>query len=188
LLLRAIRAGDSTAARPLYGELRPSIERGLRRVLKKKPDDFEDLVQVTFERVVGSVVNDRFRGDSQLSTWAYAIAIHVATDFMRKSFQERGLLEPVDVHVLDQRPHHQHTERQLEARSEMRRVQAVLQRMNRLNASMLVLHDVCRHTVPEVARMLNLSESAAASRLRRARVEFARRSNKNIQPGSSPNV
>jgi DNA-directed RNA polymerase specialized sigma24 family protein len=71
---------------------------------------------------------------------------------------------------------------QLEARSEVRRIEGVLRRMNRVNASLLVLHDVCRHTVPELASMLGLSESAAASRLRRARLEFARRSKKSIVP------
>src|SRR5690606_16841928 len=50
-LVAAILAGNSRAAGTLYEELRPSIDGALRRVLHGRRTDFEDLVQITFERV-----------------------------------------------------------------------------------------------------------------------------------------
>jgi DNA-directed RNA polymerase specialized sigma24 family protein len=38
-----------------------------------------------------------------------------------------------------------------------------------------VLHDVLGHSVPQVAELLGIKQSAAQSRLRRARQEFIRR-------------
>jgi len=185
VLVLALRAGDSGAANPLYAELRPSIDRGLMRVLRRRSDDFEDLVQQAFERVVRSVTEHRFRGESRLTTWAYVIAVHVATDWLRKLSLERLWLEPVDQAELDERSLARSVEQQLEARSEVRRVAGILRRMNSTNARALVLHDVCHHTVPEVARILHLSESATASRLRRARMELARRRDKRVATGDS---
>jgi DNA-directed RNA polymerase specialized sigma24 family protein len=52
--------------------------------------------------------------------------------------------------------------------------------MKRLNATILVLHDVYDHSVPEVASLLGLNVSAAQSRLRRARQELARRGTKQV--------
>jgi RNA polymerase sigma factor (sigma-70 family) len=66
-------------------------------------------------------------------------------------------------------------ERQIEARSEVRRVHGILERMNPRGAVLLVMHDVLGHSVPEVAEMLGIQLSTAQSRLRRAREEFLRR-------------
>lgn len=180
-LVDAIRDGDSDGAAPLYDTLRPSIELSLRRALKDKPTDFEDLVQITFERVIRTIANDKFKGNSQLTTWAYSIASHVAVDWLRSTVDQK-LRDAVDVHSLDELLSHRIPERQLEARSDMRRIQGILRRMKRLNAATLVLHDVYHYTMPEVARMLNMSVTAAESRLRRARQELLRRSTKRIPP------
>lgn len=178
-LVDAVREGNSRAAAPLYHALRPSIELSLRRALKDKPTDFEDLVQVTFERVIRSIATDKFKGHSQLTTWAYSIASHVAVDWLR-STSDQKLREATDVSSLEEVLFHRLPEKQVEARSEMRRIQGILRRMKRLNAAALVLHDVYHYTMPEVARMLDMSVTAAESRLRRARMELTRRNDKSI--------
>lgn len=177
-LVDAIQAGDRTAAAPLYDNLRPSIEQALVRILRDKPPEFEDLMQITFERVIRSISEGKFKGLSQLKTWAYSIAIHVAMDWRRSLAQEQKLLDAVD--SLDRQPYDLLPERQIEARSEVRRVGDVLRRMKRLNATILVLHDVYDHSVPEVADLLGINVSAAQSRLRRARQELVRRGTKRV--------
>lgn len=180
-LVNAILAGDRTAAAPLYDNLRPSIEQALVRILQDKPPEFEDLMQITYERVIRSISEGKFKGLSQLKTWAYSIAIHVAMDWRRSLAQEQKLLDAVD--SLDQQLYDLLPERQIEARSEVRRVRDVLSRMKRINATILVLHDVYDHSVPEVADLLGINVSAAQSRLRRAREELVRRRTKGV---SSP--
>jgi RNA polymerase sigma-70 factor (ECF subfamily) len=177
-LVAAIQAGDPSAAAPLYDSLRSSIEQALVRVLQDKPAEFEDLMQITYERVIRGITDGKFKGLSQLRTWAYSIALHVAMDWLRSIAQEKKLLDAVDsldIPTCDMLP-----ERQLEARSEVRRLRGVLCRMKRLNATILVLHDVYDHSVPEVADLLGLNVSAAQSRLRRARQELVRRRTKQV--------
>ena len=74
----------------------------------------------------------------------------------------------------------------LEARAEVRRLQAVLGRMKLGHATALVLHDVYDYSMPEVARLLGISLSAAESRLRRARVELVRRGNNKVSGAFAP--
>jgi RNA polymerase sigma-70 factor (ECF subfamily) len=184
-LVEAVRAGDSHAAAPLFHRLRPAIERTLKILVRDRPADVDDLVQVTLERVVRGITDRKFEGRSQLTTWARAIAVHVAMDWLRSRHAEQKLYEA----LFFADPHRQSqihdVERQLEARAEVRRLQAVLARMKCVNATALVLHDVYRHSVPEVARLLGISVSAAESRVRRARLELVRRGNKLVPTARS---
>lgn len=184
-LVRAIRTGNTAAAAPLYDSLRPSIEQALHRVLRNRPPEFEDLMQITYERVIRTIAEGNFEGRSQLKTWASAIAAHVAVDWLRRRTQEQRLFEAMDSasvvpHVYDVLP-----ERQLEARSEVRKIHGILGRMKPRRATILILHDVLGHSVPQVAELLGIRISAAQSRLRRARQEFARRCTTAARPGSA---
>ncbi len=183
-LILAIQAGDSAAAAPLYDSLRPSIEQALGRVLRDRPPDFEDLMQITFERVIRSIADGNFEGRSQLKTWASAIAAHVAVDWLRRRTQEQRLFETADSAVTVLGISDVLTERQLEARSEVRKIRGILGRMKPRRATILVLHDVLGHSVPQVAELLGIKVSAAQSRLRRARQEFVRRYGATTHPAA----
>src|SRR5688572_28927593 len=61
-LLAAIRRGDGSSAQLLYDRLQPIIEHTIRRVLRQRTDLNDDLVQITFERIVRAIVEDRFAG------------------------------------------------------------------------------------------------------------------------------
>lgn len=179
-LVLAIQRGDISAAAPLYARLRPSIEQALRRVLKERPAEFEDLMQITYERVIRTIAEGNFEGRSQLKTWASAIAAHVAVDWLRRRTQEQRLFEAMDSALLDPGGYNVVPERQLEARSEVRKIRGILGRMKPRRANILVLHDVLGHSVPQVAGLLGIKVSAAQSRLRRARKEFVRRCTTNV--------
>lgn len=173
-LVHAIRLGDPVAAAPMYALLRADIERTLYRVLRHRPSEFEDLQQVTYERVIRTIAAGSFEGRSQLKTWASAIAANVATDYLRRRNYELRLFELGDT---SPEPSQSTTsiERQLEARSEVRKVQGVLRRMKPRYSALLVLHDLLGHSVPQVADLLGMNPAAARSTLRRARQDFARR-------------
>ncbi len=174
-LVRAILDGHGSSAGELYDGLRPSIEHALRRVLHGRYADFEDLVQTTFERVIRTLIEGRFEGRSRLSTWAGAIAAHVAMDSLRRRTRERRLFTEPDTVESEPRATTWVPERQLEARSEVRRLQGILSRMKPELANALVLHDVLGYSVPQLARLDGIKMTAAQSRLSRARKEFARR-------------
>jgi len=185
-LVQAIRQGDSAAAAPLYALLRPGIERSLYRVLRHRPAEFEDLLQVTYERVIRTVAAGNFEGKSQLKTWASAIAANVATDYLRRRHCEKQIFEGLGAASTDPpRPTISagaELERQLEARSEVRMVQGILRRMKPSYAALLVLHDLLGHSIPQVAELLAMHPAAARSTLRRARQEFVRRHTPTSRP------
>ena len=174
-LVDAIRRGDAAAATPLYHRLNRGIEQTISRVLRERPAEFEDLVQVTYERVIRMLAAGKFEGRSQLTTWASAIAAHVAVDWLRRRRYEQNLFQSSDTLAAELQVMTALPERQLEARSEVRMIHGILARMNQRGAAMLLMHDVLGYSVPEVADMLGIQLSAAQSRLRRAREEFVRR-------------
>jgi RNA polymerase sigma-70 factor (ECF subfamily) len=175
-LVDAIVRGDARAAGVLYDRLRPVVDHALRRVLHNRPDDFDDLMQSTFERIVRSLAQDRFDGRSQLTTWAAAIAGHVAMDALRHRYRERRWITATDVEAVEHPPSNAYTsEKRLEARSEIRRLHRILVRMKPNLADTLILHDVLGHEVAEIASIAGAGISATQSRLLRARKELLRR-------------
>lgn len=163
-------------ARYLYQRLRPSIEYALLRILRRRHSDIEDLVQVTFERVVRSLTANRFSGQSALSTWAAAIAGYVAIDYLRRSQVESRLFSDAPAVDTDMATSAvDFAERRIEARSEMQHLHTVLIKMKPKLAETLVLHDVFGHSAEEVAALCGVSVVAIRSRLFRARRDFVRR-------------
>lgn len=176
-LLAAIRRGDGTAAQLLYDRLQPAIEHTIRRVLRQRSEQNDDLIQICFERILRAIVEDKFGGLSTLTTWASAIAGHVAVDALRRSMRERRLFSSataaeVSPAALGERAV---TERRLEARSEIQRLHRILAKMKPSLAETLVLHDVLGHNLDEVAALMGVTSSATQSRLFRARKELVRR-------------
>ena len=174
-IVAAIRRGDSSVARSLYDRLQPAIEYALGRVLRHRSSDFDDLVQVTFERVIRAIAADRFSGQSSLSTWAAAIAGHVAIDYLRRAQIERRLFS--DALPAEQRMAASGiywTERSLEARSEILRLHGVLSKLKPKLTETVVLHDVLGYSIEEVAALTGTSQAATRSRLFRGRKELVR--------------
>lgn len=178
LLLKELRAGDREAAGALYDMLRTPIDNTLRRVLHQRGPDFEDHVQVTFERILRGLAEGRFEGRSSLKTWACAIAAHVALDALRKKQRDRVRL--AELPEQDLLPSGGQTDRRLEALSELKRVQGILADMKPELSETLILHDVLGHKLSEIGILRNVSDSAAQSRLHRARKEFRRRAERPI--------
>jgi RNA polymerase sigma-70 factor (ECF subfamily) len=141
-------------------------------------------MQITFERVIRAITAGNFEGRSQLKTWASAIATHVAIDFLRRRTQEQSLFEAIDSPSLDPHSLKIMPERQLEARSELRKLDGVLGRMKPSGAKVLVLHKVLGHSVPQVAKLLGLNANATQSRLKRARQEMLRRCTATARPST----
>jgi RNA polymerase sigma-70 factor, ECF subfamily len=77
----------------VYTDFQPKIRRYLARLAGEQEAD--DLLQETFIKVERGL--ERFRGESQLSTWIYRIATNTVLDRMRSaSFRQDSHLKRVD--------------------------------------------------------------------------------------------
>jgi RNA polymerase sigma-70 factor (ECF subfamily) len=174
-ILDGLLAGQEWAAEALYARLQPVVERTLRRVLRERTPELEDLVQSTFERIVRTLLEQRFARACSLPSWAAAIATHVGLDAIRARSRERKMFrepspssdgfEAVETTTL---------ERKIEARRDLETVHRLLAKLNPEQARTLILHDVLGHELAEVAVLTGASVAAAQSRLVRGRKELLR--------------
>ncbi|HVW28120.1 MAG TPA: RNA polymerase sigma factor [Polyangiaceae bacterium] len=176
-IIGSLRAGEAWAAEVLYDRVSYVVERTLRRILQSADADYEDLLQVTLERVVESLVQQRFSGACSLATWASAIAGHVGVDALRTRIRERALFKRGDdvLAPVQAFPHHGILEKQLEARSEIAHLHDILGAMKPEQAHAVVMHDALGHEIAEIAALAGVSVAAAQSRLVRGRKELLRR-------------
>jgi RNA polymerase sigma-70 factor, ECF subfamily len=176
-IVAGVRRGDEQAADALFDRLNLIVTRTLQRVLRQPVAEVEDLVQATFERIIVTIVEDRFAGACSLTTWASAIAAHVGIDALRTKVRERRVFRPVAQSDPEagELPSSRPLEPELEARDEIARLQATLGRMRPEQARTLLLHDVLGHDLAEIAVLTGVSVAAAQSRLVRGRRELMRR-------------
>ena len=79
-MLAGVVAGERWAHAALYESLYPVVARTLQKILRDSSGDYEDLVQVSFERIVRTLTGERRLQVVSLSAWAGSIAAHVALD------------------------------------------------------------------------------------------------------------
>lgn len=185
-IIEGLAAGQAWAAGVFYDRVSAVIERTLRRILQSSDADYDDLQQMSLERVVQSLLERRFSGACSLTTWASAIAGHVGVDALRRRVRERKIFR--DDHESASRAPFRldgsTLERRLEARSEIALVQHILATMKPEQAETLLLHDALGHELSEIAVIMGVSVAAAQSRLVRGRKDLMRRA-KNRLGGDS---
>lgn len=181
-IIDGLATGQTWAAGVFYDRVSVVVERTLRRILQSSDADYEDLQQITLERVVQSLVERRFSGACSLTTWASAIAGHVGVDALRSRVRERKVFRD-DHDATAQVPHRFDSgtlERRLEARSDIAQLQHILATMKPEHAETLVLHDALGHELSEIAVLTGVSVAAAQSRLIRGRKELLRRAKNHL--------
>jgi RNA polymerase sigma-70 factor (ECF subfamily) len=176
-LVRGVVDGERWAADALYELLYPTVARSLQRILHDPASDYEDLVQVAFERIMHGLRERRADSILSLNAWASGVASHVALDSLRSRVRERKLFRSDDA-VIDGSVDVVAApagERQVDARRQLAVVRAVLAGMKSDLAEAVVLHDLIGHDLAETATLTNVSVAAAQSRLVRGRKELLRR-------------
>lgn len=176
-VLAGVVAGERWANAALFELLYPVVARTLQKILRDTSGDYEDLVQISFERIVRTLVGERRAQVVSLSAWAGSIAAHVALDALRGRTRERRLFEresPALAPRIERVPAPS-MERQLEARQKLEWLQQALSRMNADQAQTLLLHDVLGHGLAEIAAIMGVTVSAAQRRLSRGHQELLRR-------------
>lgn len=136
-------------------------------------EEAEDLAQETFVEVFRSVA--RFRGESDLSTWIYRIAVTKSLDFLRKQSRARRggrlkqLLRLEDEATNVPAPSSTRPDVAHEQRERRRILQHALDRLpeNQRVAFVLSKYDEMSHQ--EIAGILNTTVSSVESLIHRAR-------------------
>jgi RNA polymerase sigma-70 factor, ECF subfamily len=173
-LLEALAGNDPRAGSVLYDRLIRVVEWTLLRVMGGREVDHEDLVQAAFEQIVISLHRRRYAHDCSLTSWASAIACHLALNTLRSRRRQRAAQRWSAVAEAEPAAR-QDLESQLAARQELERIRAQLAHMNPERAEVLVLHEVNGLELGEIAAALRISVAAAQSRLSRGRRELLAR-------------
>jgi RNA polymerase sigma-70 factor (ECF subfamily) len=175
-VLAGVVAGERWAHAALYDLLYPVVARTLQKILRDNSSDYEDLVQVSFERIVRTLTGERRGQVVSLSAWAGSIAAHVALDALRSRTRERRLYDRESaLRSRVERVAAPSLERKLEARQKLGWLQGILSRMNADQAQTLLLHDVLGYGLSEIASIMGVTVAAAQRRLSRGHQELLRR-------------
>ncbi len=172
-IIDAVVSGDTRVAGAIHDRLIGVIDHTLFRVLGRREHDHDDLVQTCFEQVLRTLTEVTFARNCSLRTWAGRITTHIALNALRSRQRERKVIQRPE-QTTDSSEYLSH-EGQAEAQVELGDVRRELAGMKPSRAEVLVLHDVHGYSLNEVATMLNLSVSAAQSRLVRGRTDLRKR-------------
>jgi RNA polymerase sigma-70 factor (ECF subfamily) len=166
----ALVSGKSWAARALYDRVGCAVDVALSRILGRGDDELDDLTQLAFERIIGTIVSRQFEGLCNLQSWSTILAQNLARDALRKRKRERNIFGLTSEVVLENVVSPSDTpEMVLERRRGLERLRVALQSVRKVWTEAFVLHDVLGHDLVATAQITGVSVAAAQSRLVRGR-------------------
>jgi RNA polymerase sigma-70 factor (ECF subfamily) len=181
--LERLRRGDAAAFNRLIEERHADVYALLYR-LTEDPEEARDLTQETFLQAFRYLAN--FRGDADLRTWLYRIAVNQARNRWRWWKRRRrdrtvsldaparqGADAPLSAGLESEGA--ADPEQQALARERGRALHAALRTLSRPYREVIVLRDIEGLSYEEVASALDLNVGTVKSRLSRGRNELRRR-------------
>jgi len=176
-----LRAGERAAFDRLIEERSGEVYALLYR-LTEDAEEARDLTQETFLRVFQSI--DRFRGDADLKTWIYRIAVNQARNRWRwwrrrrrdatlsLDAQREGQESPLGLRLRAETASPEQETLEHEREAILRRA---LRSLGRSYRETVVLRDVEGLSYEEIAQTLEISVGTVKSRLARGRLELRRK-------------
>ena len=180
--LERLRRGEAAAFERLVSEYTGDVYALLYR-LTADPEEARDLTQETFLRTFQSI--SRFRGDSNLKTWLYRIAVNQARNRWRW-WRRRKRDVTVSLDATDD-SHEQplsarlrndeavDPEQETLAKEREGQLREALQGLRRSYKEAVILRDVQGFSYEEVADTLQISIGTVKSRISRGRLELRRK-------------
>lgn len=181
--LERLRAGDAVAFNHLVEERHADIYALLYR-LTEDAEEARDLTQETFLQAFRNIAG--FRGDADLKTWLYRIAVNQARNRWRWWKRRRrdrtvsldapatnGTDAPLSAGLGDEDA--ADPEQHVLARERERALQTALRSLSRAYREIIVLRDIEGLSYEEVALALEINVGTVKSRLSRGRAELRRR-------------
>ena len=179
--IERLRAGEAAAFDRLIEERSSEVYALLYR-LTEDAEEARDLTQETFLRVFQSI--KRFRGDADLKTWIYRIAINQARNRWR---WWRRRKRDATLSLEEQRDEHEHPlglrlqsnainpEQETLAHERETVLRQALATLGRSYRETVILRDVEGMSYEEIAATLGISIGTVKSRLARGRMELRRK-------------
>ncbi len=173
-LIRELQAGDVSAFKEFFDAYSSLVFNVAFRMLQNK-EDAEDVTQDVFFHAFRSL--KEFRGESQLSTWLYRIAVNTSLNFQRKRKRERWLSldfgsdeseDPREVASTDANPQDDLERNEIELV-----VQKAINSLPKKQRIALLLHRYEGLSYEEIAKVMNVSVPSVESRLHRAKQALA---------------
>ncbi len=162
-LVEAVRRGERPAMHAFYERYRRRVFALIARICGAQ--DAEELSQEVFLRAFRAL--DKFRGDSQLSTWMYRLAVNAALSHATRA-QARSRRSVSD-EVLDELPAPAQESGDPRLRE---RLTAAMEALPAGYRAVLVLHDVEGLQHEEVAQILGCRVGTSKSQLHKARAKM----------------
>ena len=178
--IERLRAGEAAAFDHLVAERSGDVYALLYR-LTEDPEEARDLTQETFLRAFQSI--SRFRGDADLKTWLYRIAINQARNRWRwwrrrrrdvtvsLDAQDGQREQPLSASL---RAVGNDPEQETLARERETSLRTALSSLSRSYREAVILRDVEGLSYEEIAAALEISTGTVKSRLSRGRLELRR--------------
>jgi RNA polymerase sigma-70 factor (ECF subfamily) len=152
----------------VYREHGATVSRWIRRL--SGSSDASDVLQEVFE-VAQRRLPD-FRGDAQLTTWLYSITVRIVSSRRRKARLRELLFLQAKVEIeLDAEPAETPADA-LRRRQATRVVYAVLDKLSERDRTLLILFELERLPIGEVATILEMTDNNVSVSLHRARERF----------------
>jgi RNA polymerase sigma-70 factor, ECF subfamily len=165
-LFEGIAQGDERVAATLYRRLLPDIEAALLSILQRRDAKHDELVQLSFERMLLVISRRRYAEACNLSTWASAVAAQVALATLRARRRRQLLRSRLGSGTPGVRV--QSVERRSMQRRGVEWLRSSVVRLRPARAEAVLLHDLLGLPIAEIATMSRLSLAATQSRLVRA--------------------
>ncbi len=180
--IERLRRGDAAAFEQLVSERSGEIY-GLLYRLTENSEEARDLTQETFLRAFQSI--DHFRGDADVKTWIYRIAINQARNRWRWwRRRRRDSTVSIDSTDVDGRPtlvaalkanSSSDPEQETLARERESALRTALGSVRQVYREAVVLRDIEGFSYEEIAATLEISIGTVKSRLARGRQELRRK-------------
>ena len=166
--LRRCRSGDVSAWRQLYDQQFERVYRLVQR-LGVPERDAADVCQEVFLRVHRGLGS--FRGDAQIGTWLFRIALNEARRWGRLRGVRQALLA---LYGREPRPPAGQPDEALARAEGWRELAALLGQLKPKLREVFVLFEIEELSLDEVTAVLDVGTETVKSRIKRARAEFER--------------
>lgn len=174
-LVERVQRGDSVAFEQLVHRYHRSVY-NLALRLTDNPEDASDIVQETFLKVYRNI--QTFRGDAELKTWIYRIALNQSSNLLRwwrRRFRHRSVAidAEYDGGISESLISSLETPEQATLNTEKRRI--IQEALNRVKFDFrvaVILRDIEGLSYEEISQALEISVGTVKSRISRGREEL----------------
>ncbi len=167
--ISALRRGDESAYRQLYKFFAPKI--ALLAKNYRLHEYTEDIIQETILRVYNSI--KKFRGECQLTTWLYKIAINVCNDTRKrqKKREKNVQIEETDIEedYKYQIPSGDDIEENFFNEIGKENLKEALEKLSETERTLLLLKEIEDLSYEEIAKIFNIPVGTVRSRLHNTR-------------------